>query len=149
LHSEALFDRTGWFRALQVRANAPYPPALKSAIIAKNLPILRSNMSSYIHQLELAIARKDPVSLNHRATALLASYFDIVFAVNEMPHPGEKRLVQYVEAHCRKRPQQMRLDVEDLLSSLPRMDASILKAATNLVVSLEALLRAENALPDQ
>jgi hypothetical protein len=41
----------------------------------------------------------------------------------------------------------MQKEVESLLSSLPRMDATIVKAATTLVVSLESMLRAENALP--
>jgi hypothetical protein len=144
LHSEPLFERSSWFRNLQARARTPYPEALKTAIIAKNLPILRSNMSSYVHQIELAIERKDRVSVHHRVTALLASYFDILFAVNELPHPGEKRLVQSVEAHCRKQPQRMRQEVEALLRSLPRMDNSIVTVATELIVSLENLLRAED-----
>jgi predicted nucleotidyltransferase len=149
LHSEPLFDRSGWFRTLQARARTPYPNALKTAIIAKNLPILRSNMSSYVHQIELAIERKDQVSVNHRVTVLLASYFDILFAVNELPHPGEKRLVQYVEAHCSKQPQRMRQEVEALLSSLPRVDTTIVTLATQLVVNLEDLLLAEDRSPSQ
>lgn len=149
LHSEALFDRAGWFQVLQTRARVSYPPELKSAILAKNFPILRSNMSSYIHQIDLAIARKDPVSLNHRVAALLASYFDILFAVNEMPNPGEKRLVQYVEANCSKQPKGMRQDVESLLRSLSRTDTTSVAAASSLVASLEALLRAEKVLPSQ
>jgi len=144
LHSEPLFDRSGWFRTLQARARAPYPDALKTAIIAKNLPILRSNMSSYVHQIELAIERKDRVSVHHRVTALLASYFDILFAVNELPHPGEKRLVQYVEAHCSKRPPHMQRELADLMNRLPRMDTTIVTVATELIVSLENLLRAED-----
>jgi hypothetical protein len=149
LHSEILFDRDRWFGEFQARASIPYPSALKAAIIAKNFPILRSNMSSYVHQIELAIARKDNVSLNHRVTALLASYFDILFAVNEVPHPGEKRLVQYVVAHCSKKPPRLELQVGELLGGSSRVDASVVTAASNLVADLEALLRAENALPGQ
>jgi hypothetical protein len=149
LHSEILFDRGGWFGELQARANVPYPAALKAAIIAKNFPILRSNMSSYVHQIELAIARKDHVSVNHRTTALLASYFDILFAVNEMPHPGEKRLLQYAVAHCPKKPPRLEPQVDELLGASSRMDASAVTAASNLVADLEALLRAEDALPRQ
>lgn len=149
LNSQILFDRASWFRELQDRANAPYPTALKAAIIAKNFPILRSNMSSFVHQIELALVRKDQVSLNHRLTALLASYFDILFAVNETPHPGEKRLVQYATAHCKRLPRQLRELIDVLLGCAPRMDKTILSAAGDLIDGLEDLLRTVNALPGQ
>jgi hypothetical protein len=29
------------------------------------------------------------VSLNHRTAALLASYFDVLFALNRVHHPGD------------------------------------------------------------
>jgi predicted enzyme related to lactoylglutathione lyase/predicted nucleotidyltransferase len=94
LQSEAVFDPRGWYAALQARARAPYPPALQRAIIAKNHPVLRRNQSSYRAQIALALARNDAVSRNHRVTALLASFFDIWFALEREPHPGEKRLRQ-------------------------------------------------------
>ena len=149
LHSELLFDRAGWFRELQASAKLPYPPALKTAIIAKNFPILQSTHSSYIHQVELAIARGDQVSVNHRITAMLASYFDVLFAVNEMPHPGEKRLVDFATTQCGKLPQGMANDVNALLASLPKMDSSIVRTSTRLIVGLEGLLRKEHAAPGQ
>lgn len=108
LHSESLFDRSGWFGQLHEWARVPYSEELGAAIIAKNLPLLRQNMSSYIHQMELAIQRGDLVSLNHRTTALLASYFDVLFALNRQPHPGEKRLVKSAEQLCEKRPWTLR-----------------------------------------
>ena len=103
LHSKPLFDHTGWFAAVQWSAQVKYPEELKQNIIGKNLRLLRSTQSSYLHQIELALKRNDPVSVNHRVAALLASYFDVLFAVNELPHPGEKRLLQYA-AKCTKRP---------------------------------------------
>ena len=96
LHSEALHDPQGWYRQLQERARVPYPEALRRAIVAKNWPILRKNQSSYRKQIELALARGDAVSIQHRTTAVLASYFDIWFALARQPHPGEKRLLQYL-----------------------------------------------------
>ena len=99
-NSRALFDRSGWFQALQTKAGQRYPEELKRAVVAKNYPILRSNISSYLHQIKLAVERHDPVSVNHRAAAMLASYFDIVFALNEQPHPGEKRLLELAKALC-------------------------------------------------
>jgi hypothetical protein len=94
LHSTPLFDRSGWYRDLQAAATRPYPRPLQRAIIARNYSILRQTLSSYLAQIERAVWRGDSVSIQHRVTALLASYFDVLFAVNELPHPGEKRLLQ-------------------------------------------------------
>jgi predicted nucleotidyltransferase len=141
LHSEILFDRSGWFSSLQERARVPYPGELGEAIIAKNLPLLRQNMSSYIHQMELAIQRDDLVSLNHRTTALLASYFDVLFALNRQPHPGEKRLLKFAEQLCSKRPADFRERIEKLLAALPKMDASVIEAAETVVEGLEKVVR--------
>lgn len=123
-NSWALFERSGWFKAIQEIADQPYPGELKRAIVAKNYPILRRNMSSYLHQIELSLQRHDAVSVNHRVTAMLASYFDIVFAVNEQPHPGEKRLVQFAQALCPRLPTGMAERVRALLSELPDGDVS-------------------------
>lgn len=104
LHSQLLYDRDGWFASLQASVAQPYPEPLRHAIVAKNHPILRGLHSCYVHQITLALDRDDRVSVNHRVAALLASYFDILFAVNRFLHPGEKRLVAYVLAKCPKRP---------------------------------------------
>ena len=115
LHSKALFDRVGWFAGLQIRAHQAYPNQLRQAIINKNLPLLRRNQSSYLHQIELAVKRNDPVSVNHRVAALLASYFDLLFAVNKLPHPGEKRMLQHA-ARCPKVPRDMERQVRAALT---------------------------------
>ena len=94
--STALFDRDGWFAGLQALAATPYPNELRRAIVAFNHPLLRTTRSSYRHQIELASARDDPVSVQHRLTALLASVFDILFAVNRTLHSGEKRLLDHI-----------------------------------------------------
>jgi predicted nucleotidyltransferase len=96
IHSEALFDPRGWYRQLQDRARVPYPEGLRRAVVAKNWPILRRNHSSYRWQIALALGRGDAVSVQHRVTALLASFFDVWFAVERQPHPGEKRLLTHL-----------------------------------------------------
>jgi catechol 2,3-dioxygenase-like lactoylglutathione lyase family enzyme len=90
-----IVDPRGWYATLQQRARVPYPEGLRRAIVQKNLPILRHNRSSYRVQIARALERNDLVSRQHRIAALLASVFDIVFALERMPHPGEKRLLDH------------------------------------------------------
>jgi hypothetical protein len=145
--SELLFDRDGWFAALKRRAEAPYPEPLRRAVVAKNHPLLRDHISSFLRQVARAVARGDAVSVNHRVAALLASFFDILFAVNREPHPGEKRLVEIAEARCQKRPPSLARRVNDLVASIGRPGDDVVSNASSLVVSLDEILVAEHLLP--
>lgn len=118
--SKKLFDRNGWYTQLQQYASREYPAELRNAIIQKNYTVLRRLSSSYLHQIELAILRNDPVSINHRVTALLASYFDIIFAINRLPHPGEKRQIVMGEKYCSIVPKNMKKHVLKVLQQNPQ-----------------------------
>ena len=142
-YSQVLFDRHGWLKDLKSFSDQPYPPELKRAIIAKNCPLLRRNLSSYLHQIELAIARRDPVSVNHRVTALLASYFDVLFAVNELPHPGEKRLIAHVLTQCQKIPPDMPDTIRAVLATSQAGDAAKASNLHRLIDGLEDLVASE------
>jgi predicted nucleotidyltransferase len=115
--SRALVDPGGWYAALQARAAAPYPEPLARAIVARNVPLLRRALSSYVRQLEKAVRRGDAVSANHRVAALLASAFDALFAVNRETHPGEKRLVALALTRCPRRPPAFAEQVAALLAA--------------------------------
>jgi len=117
LHSQALYDPQGWYAGLQQSARQPYPPELQRAIVAKNLPLLQRNISSYRRQIEKAMLRGDAISVNHRVTALLASYWDIVFAVNHVPHPGEKRILEHARKLCTKLPRGWDQAIANLLAA--------------------------------
>lgn len=146
--SQALFDRDGWYEALRQRAQQDYPEPLRHAIIAKNHPILRERRSSYLHQIDSALARADRVSLNHRLTALLASYFDILFAVNRLAHPGEKRLVATAQTQCTLIPVSMADDIEALLTT-DTNDVSWRARLVRLIDRLDDLLISEQLLPER
>lgn len=142
-NTQILLDRSGWLRALQERAKAPYPEDLRRAILAMNSPVLRSVIPSYTHQIEKALRREDLVSVNHRVAALIASYFDIIFAINRMPHPGEKRLVQVASQRCAKIPRGMPTQVEDVLRAAASPGPDLMVAITTLLDCLDDLLREE------
>jgi hypothetical protein len=124
LGSRILFDRNGRAAALQARYRVPYPPALQRAIVAKNLPLIARSGAAYLHQIEQALARGDSVSVQHRVAALLASYFDILFAAHGRPHPGEKRLLAHLAA-LPDVPPDARSDLEALLRASVQAPAEL------------------------
>jgi len=137
--ARVLFDRTGWLGDLQQAAGAPYPDELVAAILAKNYPILRASASSYRAQIQSAISREDPVSVNHRVAAVLASYFDILFAVNRALHPGEKRLLGHAARLCPRRPTRMTEQVRAVLREAATGE-DLLPALDELIDGLDLLL---------
>ena len=94
----------------------PYPKQLKENIIKRQLELIDSSMPAYPKQIKKAILRKDFVSINHRITEFLASYFDLLFAINEITHPGEKRLVQLCKKQCKILPKNFEENLNLLFS---------------------------------
>lgn len=139
-----LFDRNGWYARMQTFADLPYPEELRRAIVAQNHPILRDTVSSYVKQIEQALHRDDLMSVQHRITALLASYFDILFAVNRQPHPGEKRLFVYASELCPLLPADFPVGVESVLVATPY--DTLLKRIHALLDPLDVLLREEGLI---
>lgn len=115
--AQVLHDPRGWHRALQQQSERPYPEPLRRAIVALNRPVLREIIPSYLHQLEKAVRRRDLVSVNHRLAALLASYFDIIFAVNRVLHPGEKRMLEIAQRECALLPAELARDIPAALAA--------------------------------
>jgi hypothetical protein len=141
--SIALEDRRGWFAALQVRCAVEYPEELRRAIVALNHPVLRDVLPAWANQLAKAARRGDLVSVNHRLAGLLASYFDVLFAVNRVPHPGEKRLVEAAVGGCARLPEGFPADLEDLLRTAPTDLAGLPGRVDRLLDRLDALLGEE------
>jgi hypothetical protein len=142
-NSMCLYDRSGWFAALQERSRQPYPEPLRRAIIVRNHPVLRNITASYRSQIEKAIRRNDSVSVNHRLTELLASYFDVLFALNRVLHPGEKRLLELAAERCPKVPTNMRTQVEEVLRAASSAHQALMAAINDLIDGLDRLLLEE------
>lgn len=140
LSARPLHDPAGQLAALRAEVDVPYPEALRRNIIAHNRPVLRDIIPAYAVQIEKAVKRGDWVSANHRLAALLASYFDILFAFNRVPHPGEKWLVAKAEALCARRPVAMAVDLAEVLAAAatPDLDTHL----DRLLDRLEGMLAA-------
>jgi predicted nucleotidyltransferase len=141
-YSQILADPNGWFANLQRQTREPYPNGLVQAIVRKNRPVLGGGMQScYLKQITTAIVRHDPVSLNHRIAAWLASYLDILFAINCRFHPGEKRLLTYTE-ELPMLPELALSDVAGLCALAGKLDPGITDHVERMLARLdEAIAR--------
>ena len=146
INSNIVYDRDNKFKDLQEKYTIPYPKELKINIIKSNYPILKNNFSAYYNQIEKAINRNDIVNINNRVSAFLDSYFDIIFAINEMPHPGEKRLLNIVVKSCKKLPGDFESNIKNLFDSISKCDISILSNIDNIVKQLEEILKDEKLI---
>ena len=118
LTCKILYDRDGRLTQAKQRFTVPYPPALKADIIQRNWKLLRAAQPAYELQIRKAVKRGDLVSVNHRTAALLESYFDLLFALNEQTHPGEKRLVSLCRTRCAILPEDFEQNLNTLFSHL-------------------------------
>lgn len=113
-----VYDPTGWLQGLKDKINTEYPEELQKNIIHRNMMLLKDKpFASYYEQIAKALARGDLNSVNHRIAAFLASYFDIIFAKNKLLHPGEKRLIQYAQKHCKILPQYFEENINALITN--------------------------------
>jgi hypothetical protein len=142
-----LYDRGGWLGALQAKASQPYPEDLRNAILLLNHPVLRRVIPAYSHQIELAVQRGDLVSVNHRVAAFLASYFDILFALNRELNPGEKRLLSITPDRCAKTPSGMTEDLTALLRACADPGPDLPARLHRIIDRLDQLLLAEGFDP--
>ncbi len=114
LTCKIICDKEGRLEACKERFSVPYPEKLRENIIKNNMRLLSDNLPSYDGQIKKAVKRNDLVSINHRTSAFLESYFDVIFALNKKTHPGEKRLIELCKKNCEILP----LDFEENLNKL-------------------------------
>lgn len=146
-YSQIFDDPSGWLGKLQVLCQQAYPDALRRNIIALNHSVLRNVIPSYANQLKKAVKRRDLISINHRLAGLLASYFDVIFAVNRLLHPGEKRLASIATSRCEKLPTEMISDIEAVLQASATADQKLILHLARLLDRLDALLKQEGFDP--
>lgn len=138
LTCKIIYDENGRLLSLKERFSVPYPQELKKNIIEKNMSLLSGMLPSYDGQILKAVKRDDFVSINHRTAAFFESYFDVLFALNEATHPGEKRLVALSAKLARvpdnfeeninrlfadlfSNPEEIQKDLEQILEELSRI----------------------------
>ena len=135
-----LYDRDGRLAEAKQRFSVPYPAQLKANIIDRGWKLLRSSMPAYELQIKKALSRQDLVSINHRTAAFLESYFDVIFALNEQTHPGEKRLMSICLDTCNVLPADFEKNLNALFSHLFTQPESVPEDLDRILTELGKIL---------
>ena len=93
-------------------------------------------MPAFSNQVEKAIKRQDLLSMNHRTSEFFASYFDLLFALNEQTHPGEKRMLDYAKTNCTLMPKQFEENIRNYFQLLYQP-----QQANEAVIALQTILK--------
>ena len=135
---EIFYDKNNWLHNLQEVIKTPYPKTLKENIIKRNLMLMKDKpFASYFKKKKKALSREDIVSVNHRIAAFVASYFDVIFALNEQLHSGEKRLIQFAKNNCKILPKNFETNLLELFKQPNKSTLNILES---IVDELKMLL---------
>ena len=141
LTCKAVYDRDGRLAQAKERFSVPYPRQLKENILAQGWKLLHSAMPAYDAQLIKAAKRGDLVSVNHRTAGFLETYFDVLFALNETTHPGEKRLVQLCRERCALLPNHFEENLEKLFRDLYHAPQQVAEDIQAIVSELEKIFQ--------
>ncbi len=135
---DIVYDKDNWLQGFKEKINTPYPNKLKQNIIKRSMMLMKDKpFASYYEQIEKALKRNDVVSVNHRLSAFIASYFDVIFAVNEKLHCGEKRLIKYAKDNLKILPKDFEENLEKVLKQPNEKTLDIL---SEMVENLRAVL---------
>lgn len=135
-----LYDPNGRLAAAKERFSVPYPEKLKESIISRNHRLLQGSLPAYSLQIKKAAQRGDLVSVNHRVSAFLESYFDLLFALNGQTHPGEKRLVQLCRQSCPLLPERFEENLNDLFAHMFTQPQAISDDLEHILSALAKIL---------
>ena len=135
-----IYDENGRLATAKKRFDIPYPAQLKENIIQRNLKLVRGTLPAYDGQIRKAASRRDMVSICHRTAAFMESYFDILWALNEKTHPGEKRLMQLCRQQCHILPDRFEENLETLYSHLFTQPAKIADDLQAIIDELTKIL---------
>ena len=135
-----IYDRDGRLQKAKDRFTVPYPEQLRRNIIEKNMKLLNSMLPSYDTQIKKAVLRRDLISMNHRTSAFFESYFDILFALNRLTHPGEKRMVELCKKNCEILPENFEENIKKLFDDLFANSDNVESDLKNLIEEIKKVV---------
>ncbi len=141
--AEILYDPEGVYAEAKKRFDVPYPAELKGNIIRRGRKLLSGNLPSFDKQIGKAVKRDDIVSVNHRVTEFVATYFDVIFALNEKTHPGEKKLISIARKECSILPDNFEENLRIMFADMYTAPEKLASDIQRIIDELDKTLGAE------
>ena len=94
----------------------------------------RDILSKYCSYMEIG---------NHRSSEFFASYFDLLFALNEQTHPGEKRMLEFAKTNCSLLPRHFEENIQTYFQKLYTDPAEAIILINQLVTTIKEIIPQE------
>jgi hypothetical protein len=137
LRSPVLHDATGEVTALQARLQASYPDPTRVRLLREHPELLRY----YLELLRISQRRDDLLYVQHMCYSIQLIYFNLLFALNRLYHPGGKRLLAHAQ-HCAIQPADF-AERWNNIARLPADDGALADRLDELIDDLFRLIEAD------
>lgn len=124
------YDPAGELSMLQERLRASYPEPTRQLLLRNN-PFL---LQTYMEHLNKAQQRGDLLYVQHRRYTVQMVFFNLLFSLNRLYHPGEKRMLIHGES-CPIKPDRM-AERWNQVARLAADDPSMADALQSLIDNL-------------
>jgi len=134
-----LYDNSKKLTQLQRDLKNTDLSVITQKVIDQNFPLLNRQLPSMYNQIKKAINRNDVHSINHRVTAFFEMYYDILFALNNKTHPGEKRLLEN-SLKLKRIPVDHKVNVENVFVKMFNDNYEMLNIIDKLSINIGVLI---------
>jgi predicted nucleotidyltransferase len=136
--SPLLHDLTGEVTALQAQLQAGYPEPTRARLLRENPELLRY----FLELLRISQRRGDLLYVQHMRYSLQMVFFNLLFALNRLYHPGGKRLLRHAQ-RCGIQPAHLPERWNDI-ARLSVDDSALADRLEQLIDDLCRLIEAES-----
>jgi hypothetical protein len=135
--NQVLHDATGEVTALRARLRAGYPEPTRARLLREYPELL----DYYLELLRVSQGRDDLLFVQHMRYSLQMIFFNLLFALNRLYHPGGKRLLAHAQ-RCALQPAALTERWNDI-ARLPADDSALANRLEELIDDLVRLIKAD------
>jgi Domain of unknown function (DUF4037)/Nucleotidyltransferase domain len=135
--SPVLHDATGEVTALRAQLQAGFPEPTRARLLREHPELLRY----YLELLRISQQRGDLLFVQHMRYSIQMIFFNLLFALNRLYHPGGKRLLNHAQ-RCAIQPADL-AERWNVIARLSADDSALADRLEELIDDLCRLIEAE------